>query len=75
MKPKRVSTSFTKTRNDLQLDPAADSLPDVKVQPIRCDSSEKAKFRLALVGGTDKINSLESLEDELWNQDYQEKYQ
>ena len=65
MKPKRASTSFTMTRNDLQLDPEAAHLPDVRVKPIHCGSGSKANFRLALVDSSDKIYSLDSLEDEL----------
>jgi hypothetical protein len=64
--PKRVSTNFTVTREDRQLDPINDHLPDsILVKPIPCGSGRESKFRLAIVNSTDKIRDLRSLADQL----------
>ena len=66
--PKRSRTNFTVTRNDCQLDPEKDHLPDsIKVTPIPCGlgRSRKNKFRLALVNSTNKFSNLHDLAEEL----------
>ena len=63
---KRVSTRYTVTREDCQLDPRSGRLPEkIKVTPIPCGSSGKRKFRLAIVDSTDKICNLRALEEDL----------
>lgn len=65
MAPKRGSTHFTITREDRQLDPRNEHLPDINVTPIHCGQKGKRKYRLSVENSTDRINNLRAISEEL----------